>query len=349
MNKKSLGHSVSLTEYRRSGELSEALRAPGDSPVFLSLHIREEQDENYVQDMKRLCHILQDSGKRILADVSDESLEMFSVASFEELRDMLSLWALRIDYGVGINEICSLAEKMPVVLNASTTGDEDAQRIMAKGKEVYAMHNFYPRPETGLDEEYFHACNERLRKYGMKIMAFIPGDKVKRMPLRKGLPTLEKHRDQPPYVSFVDLSESGEVDQIFAGDPELSGKQEQMIQRYCDTGILAIPCTLNPDMACLYDQVFTCRIDTPSCLIRVQESRAFFKGKKILSENNQRRERGSITIDNENYLRYQGEVQIMRKDFPADENVNVIGHVQKEYMNLIDLVKRGGKFVFVHE
>ena len=51
-------------------------------------------------------------------------------------------------------------------------------------------------------------------------------------------------------------------------------------------------------------------------------------------------------MDNENYLRYEGEVMIMRQDYPKDERVNVIGMVRNEYIPVMDLIRRGSKFVF---
>ena len=59
------------------------------------------------------------------------------------------------------------------------------------------------------------------------------------------------------------------------------------------------------------------------------------------------RARGSITIDNKDYLRYSGEVQIMKDDHPMCERVNVIGKVDGDYIKLIDLVKRNGKLKLI--
>ena len=101
-----------------------------------------------------------------------------------------------------------------------------------------------------------------------------------------------------------------------------------------------------------YDRVFTCRIDSPSWLVRAEESRTYagVSGRKEAPDPDVRkRVRGSITMDNEKYLRYCGEVQLIRKDLPADERVNVIGHVEKEYLDLLDLIERGHRFVLKRE
>ena len=55
--------------------------------------------------------------------------------------------------------------------------------------------------------------------------------------------------------------------------------------------------------------------------------------------------RGSITLDNDGYGRYSGEVQLVRSDLPADSRVNVVGQVEMPWILLADCVRNGGKFV----
>lgn len=346
-----LGHSVYLTEYKSTGRLPAAVKAAGGSPVFLSLHISEEYGENYASEIKKLCDKLHACKCRILADVSKDTLQQFHVDDFTQLSDMLGLWALRIDYGLSKNEIISLAEKMPVVLNASTTSYEDAMEIASAGKEVYAMHNFYPRVDTGLDREYLKQTTDMLHQAGMKVMAFIPGDLTKRGPIYEGLPTLECHRHMSPYLSYLDLVINFHMDVVFAADPELSSKEETLIRKYTQENIITVPCLLDEKYSSLYGKVFHNRIDSPSWLIRFQESRQYAsQGKeKIAPESTARRVRGTITIDNELYQRYCGEVQMIVKDLPADHRVNIAGRVQREYLDAVDLIRRGEKLVLVHE
>lgn len=48
-----------------------------------------------------------------------------------------------------------------------------------------------------------------------------------------------------------------------------------------------------------------------------------------------------ITMDNDLYGRYRGEVQITLNDLPADERVNVIGKVIPEDILLLSFIKPG--------
>lgn len=92
-------------------------------------------------------------------------------------------------------------------------------------------------------------------------------------------------------------------------------------------------------------------MDSPGRLIRFQESRGFgYQDEtEIRPENNTCRIKGSITIDNSNYSRYCGELQIIREDLSCDERVNVIGNVKPEYIEVIDRITRGKRFRLVVE
>ena len=57
---------------------------------------------------------------------------------------------------------------------------------------------------------------------------------------------------------------------------------------------------------------------------------------------------GSITMNNNGYGRYRGEVQITLCDLPADERVNVIGQVVEEDWLLLSYLKPGQKVKLVH-
>ena len=342
-----LGYSLYLSTFAAQ---CPALRGLADSgaPVFLSLHISEEFDASFCARAEEACHALADMGYRIIADVSVKTVAQFGCTDLTELAEKLQLWALRIDYGFSVSEIQAMAEKMPIVLNASTTTVEDARAIAAKGGCIMAMHNFYPRPETGLDEDYFREITESLRQAGLKVLAFIPGDTQKRGPVFEGLPTLESHRHILPSAAFADLALNYGLEAIFVGDPGISRTEIDRIDRFCREGILSIPCEIQEDWQYLYDQVFTCRMDSPKRLVRFQESRTYScQGPTTEPANCVPRTRGSLTIDNLRYGRYSGEIMLIRSDLPADDRVNVIGHVPENALLLLDLIGRGRKFTLV--
>ena len=343
----SLGYSLYLSSYAAQcsalGGCSNT-----DTAVFLSLHISEEFGDDYCCRAEEICHRLADKGCRIIADVSVKTLQQFGCEDLVALAQKLRLWALRIDYGFSKEEIFAMAKRMPVVLNASTTTAEDAAEIAAGGGRIFAMHNFYPRPETGLDEEFLLQSTRALQAAGLEVLAFIPGDTLKRGPLFEGLPTLEVHRNVLPSAAFVDLSQHYGLDGIFLADPGISEAEAMRIQRYCEEGIISLPVQLEDGYEHLYDEVFTCRADSPKALVRLAESRTYScQGELVQPGNCAQRKRGSITIDNCLYGRYSGEMMVIRQDLPADPRVNVIGAVAENAYLLMDNIRRGQKFTFV--
>ena len=342
-----LGYSLYLSTFAAQCPALRGQAGTG-APVFLSLHISEEFDDTFCARAGKTCHALADMGFRIIADVSVKTVKQFGCADLTELAEKLRLWALRIDYGFSRQEIEAMAEKMPIVLNASTTTGEDAAAIAAKGNPVMAMHNFYPRPETGLDEEFLRETTKNLRKAGLKVLAFIPGDTQKRGPVFEGLPTLEAHRKVLPSAAFADLVLNYGLEEIFVGDPGLSEKETERIHRFCREGILSIPCQIHENWHHLYDQVFTCRVDSPKWLVRFQESRVYSCQGQITEPCNcLQRTEGSLTIDNIRYGRYSGEIMLTRSCLPADDRVNVIGQVPENARLLLNLIGRGTKFTLV--
>ena len=341
------GYSLYLSTFAAQ---CSALRGPADigAPVFLSLHISEEFDDSFCRRAEEACHALAGMGYRIIADVSVKTVAQFGCADLTELAKKLGLWALRIDYGFSRREIETMAEKIPIVLNASTTTAEDARAIAAKGSCVMAMHNFYPRPETGLDEDYLRETTGRLQQAGLKVLAFIPGDAKKRGPVFEGLPTLEAHRNVLPSAAFADLALGYGMDGIFVGDPGISQKERSRIERFCREGILSIPCEIRESWHHLYDRVFTCRMDSPKWLVRFQESRVYScQGQSTEPCNCVDRTLGALTIDNIGYGRYSGEIMLIRTDLKADPRVNVIGHVPENALLLLEHIRRGSKCTLV--
>ena len=138
------------------------------------------------------------------------------------------------------------------------------------------------------------------------------------------------------------------LDGIFAGDPEVSTREQDYIRHFCTTGELCLPVALRPGYETLYDRTFTCRPDSPKGLVRYQESRLYSCfGSTVQPDNCVERRRRCVTMDNIGYGRYSGEIQLMRADLPADEKVNVIGEVPAEYDLLLDCIKRGKTFRMV--
>ena len=311
---------------------------------FTSFHIAEEFNDEFAGKAAELLRQIKANGREVIVDMSPRGLEALGFESLKDFVQEFSVDYIRFDFGFTEEEIIEASEYCGVAVNASTADAEFLSQL--KGK-VLAIHNYYPRPETGLDSGYFRQKNKDIRSRGIKIGAYIAGDENLRGPLYEGLPTLEMHRHQKPYVQFEQLRR--EVDYVIVGDGGLSEREAELICKAKEDGILRLPCILDDRYEYLYDQVLTNRPDSPNWLCRVMESRQYATfGQTVEPRNCAERTFGSITVDNERYLRYSGEIQIMKANLPQDDRVNVIGNIDEEYLPLLRHLTRGCRFMPVH-
>lgn len=305
--------------------------------LFTSLHIPEEDTSTKKQKIKQLLQMAEYAGLRVVIDVDKDSLQYLP-------QNISTKMTLRLDDGFSIQEIAQLSKSIPIALNASTIGKDTYYQLIEQGVDlthVEAWHNFYPRPETGLDKKWFQQKNHWLHSLGFTVQAFIPGDEQLRGPLEEGLPTLEDHRYQNLLASAIDLSRS-EVDKIFIADPKLSAKQRVIFHDYHRNQIMTLhyrPSTKNH----YFDQSrFTTRPDPARDVVRLVEGRKIMKS-PINAEHSIPRAMGAITVDNQKYGRYNGELQICKTSLPFDEKVNVIGNIIKDELPLIKQISENQK------
>lgn len=346
----SIGYSLYLSSFEMQKPMFEEIDGRGQF-VFTSLHLQEEMDDlkAYREQAKSALHWLKGKGFYIIADVSPITLEIFNAPTLNEFMTRLPVDCLRIDYGFSDDDILTLAKDYPVCFNASTVKKDFVLKLKALGTKIFACHNFYPRPETGLDEDMFREINEWLKELDFHIMAFIPG-KAKRKPIYEGLPTLERHRTLPSYVSFLDLVLKEGIDTVLVGDLTIDHQDRLWIEQYLSHQTICLPVHFEPPYSHLYDQVFTVRPDSPFSNIRLTESRLMNWDEGLLKPYHQTdRPVGTITVDNVNYGRYRGEIQIVRVDRPRDERVNVIGHVDPNYLDLLPIIPNRSKIRFVRK
>lgn len=339
-----IGLSVYISTFDQQKEMLKN-RIGSEGFVFTSFHILEEVDEAYPDKAVQMCDWLHENRFSIIADVSPKTLEYFNEQDLVSFAKKMHIDVLRLDYGFTDDQIKVISEEFPLVYNASTM---DMGALITTGQQIYVMHNFYPRPETGLDEKLFRSINDKLLNDSVEIMAFIPGDEEKRAPIKAGLPTVETHRNLPPYLAYLDMVQNHKIDHVFIGDVRVSERQLELIEAYQKSGIIQIPVQLIEQYMSLDQQTFTIRIDSPQGLMRLQESRGYADaGTAIEPKNCHSRMRGMITIDNLHYQRYSGEIQILRGDYPEDWRVNVIGEVDHAYLSIVDMIKNGDQIQFI--
>ncbi|EPY7704684.1 DUF871 domain-containing protein [Bacillus paranthracis] len=346
-----IGVSIYLAKERvkKQEEWLKVAKENGFSSIFTSLHIPEDDPGTYKKLIQMLGKQALENNMELMVDVSPKSLHHLGM-TYENVEDLLDwgITGLRMDYGIAPKEIARVSHKMKVALNASTITDSFWKELITEKirvENVEAWHNFYPRPETGLAKSFLQKQNQYLHECGIKTMAFIPGDGEKRGPLYEGLPTLEKHRNMRPLEAYLELVQDCGVDKVLIGD--ISGSVES-VQEIASASRGIIPLRYksfitDKEVLKIVERVHTNRLDPARDVIRSVESRE--EHKVILQPMHTiTRKKGSITIDNELYGRYAGEMQVAIHDLPADEKVNVVGMVVEEDISLLPYVGAGKMF-----
>jgi len=307
----------------------------GIMEVFTSLHI-PEADSNVYKEAEEILLKAKQLGMTVTADISKHYIDRIDVRKY-------NIHALRLDFGFTVSEIAALSRDTAfrIQLNASTVSDKYLDALIHNGADMNNMevcHNYYPRRDTGMAYELFMERNKCFREHGMKIAAFIPLQFQRRGPLHEGLPTLECHRDIRPVISAQHLLHSG-VDTVYVGDA-FAAEEELKSIAGIKKAVYSIPLRLfepGEGEIQILSGLHTNRMDPGEYVIRSQEAR-LKPHEKILQRNTVKRKRYNVTIDNEGYLRYEGELQ-------ADERVNVAGDASEAEL-LIEMIKPGDTFEF---
>ncbi|GAA4723318.1 MupG family TIM beta-alpha barrel fold protein [Brevibacillus fulvus] len=330
---------IGISFYLRDANAADRLRHAGRLGVkaaFTSLHIPEESGD-LVEHAKQLLALAHSLGIAVYADVSRSTLGHLGIGTFEQLTE-LGVAGLRLDDEFALETTVRLAKTFRIALNASTVFATELRSLLDSGlqpEQLIGWHNFYPRRETGLDDQFFRKQTELFRSCGIPVAAFVPGAGEKRGPLFEGLPTLERHRTADPYAAAVELWRGG-VDTVYIGDPDPGEGVLERMTAFQQTGRLVL--RIYSDT--LGSGEYRLRPDLGRDVLRFMDTRSAVP---IPPQETLARPRGTLTRDNELYGRYCGELQIARTDLPADERVNVVGRVCPADLPLLDLLEPGAK------
>lgn len=317
--------------------------------IFTSIHIPEDDDSKYLARLQKLGKFAKENKMELMVDISGNALQKLGF-TYEDVTPLqeIGLTGIRMDYGISMEMIAQISRKMDVALNASTITKHDLDQLKkyeADFNKMEAWHNYYPRPETGLAKEHFCSQNKWLKQAGFTVMSFVPGDGNKRGPLYKGLPTLEKQRDVHPLAAALELMKDCFVDKIYIGDPGIEESTLEQFKLYLQKKTLKFHAIPEQKSSYLhrFDGIHINRVDDARDVIRSAESR-MQEVTRIEKEITGERPVGSITIDNEKYGRYMGEMQITKRDLSADEKVNVVGKIVKKDLSLLKYCEPGQTF-----
>ncbi len=324
----------------RNLEYLKKAKELGYEVVFSSAHINEAS--NSKDDFEKSIKYAKSLGLRLSLDISKPV--------FDKLPSLEDVYSLRLDYGFTEYEIVNLSKesKFLIELNASTITNDKFERMIENGlnlENVRVSFNYYPKRHTGNSIEFVSERTNYFHKYGIPVVAFIPSKIGFRPPMYEGLPTIEKHRSCSIAMAIEELKAIS-IDEIIFGDAYASEEElELLIEHNVDEFLIELKLVSElPDFykKCL-SNLFSVRIDSNDELIRLNGSEKY---QNIMPFNCIKRKAGDVTIDNKDFLRYQGEINIVEKDLEQDNRVNVIGKLNISNI-IIEKLKERRKIKFL--
>ena len=352
------------TSQEKNLSLLERAAARGITRLFTSLQIPETDAVVFRSELKTLLAKAKELQFDVIADISQAASSLLDSKESNPSELMkLGITTLRLDDGFSPEDAADLLLDTPglrIQLNASTVTQEYLEKMKAAGADmarVDALHNFYPRENTGLDVDFFLEQNSLLQRFGISAGAFAatvdPPDEPsaeerRRPPLFCGLPTLEDDRKLPTGLAIRHLAALG-ADSVFIGDGEPNDSELDALADVHADEILTLHAsvlTTDEEIKTFLQQNFTARQDKARDVVRALESRGIIKksGRAIRPMAPAPRPIGAVTLDNDTYPRYTGELEIVRRTLPADKRVNVIAQIDPEEIFLIETIRPGQKF-----
>ncbi len=334
---------------RRVVEQAAAQPAPdgGATLLFTSLHLPESAELDAFGDVLARFH--RESGVVYCADISPLTIERLG-AGIPDTAGLARLaeWGvsmLRIDFGFDAREIVEIAETsgLAIAVNASTADDVLLDALA--DIPLVGWHNYYPRPETGLTDDFYVSQSARFTDRGLPLFAFLPGESDLRAPLHLGLPTLEVQRHRNAWRNYLQLRRLTPEAVIVCAEGTLLPEHAAWIAHLETTGEVTLPLSGDASSSFLAGEARRLRVEDAAASFRLEGTRGTPRPERV--RNGDTRARGSLQMDLDALGRYAGEVHLMRDDLPLTGGQAWVGEIAGPYRGIVGELRPGMAVRFV--
>lgn len=304
----------------------------GYNEVFSSLHLPENNASDSLPRVVEFSRFVHGCGMELSLDISGREFARIlgTDNGVELLKQVRADW-IRLDYGfddAAVALVVKTAAPGGIMCNASVLDAQRADSMVRLCTELKvglrAHHNFYPRPETGLSMDFMCEKSKIFVDRGVPVTACVASLTQPRAPIKCGLPTVESQREMPCPSAAAQLRATCLISSILIGDPFADEGELSGVAAVCQAKPVVLRVRLSSgasdeEKRILFGGVHHSRPDRAEFSIRSQSSREMASfAVEIEPRFSAERKKYDITVDNLNYLRYSGEMQIVTHDLPAD-------------------------------
>lgn len=328
----------------------------GINAVFTSLNLPEADSDALLRDFPKMAEIAHRYGMKIMTDVSERTAVKFGI----DMHDLQAIKALgvdimRLDSGYTVAETAEATHNtigMEFALNATAWTAEDLaafSQMDVDATKIHFSYNYCPMRYTGMLPEQVREKNDLIHRYGFTVGGFIPSQTHKRIACSIGLPTLERHRDMDTYTAAREAVMLG-FDDLFFGD-DFASEEELRLICSVKSGpvIFRMRRLVEGDVI---DWLNGRELQQMQAGLAAIIRSDFCKPDSIYKGGYDGglvapRHAGDVCMCKSTLWRYAGEVQIVRMDLPADENIGIIGRLVEEDLPLLETFVRKDRFTIV--
>ncbi len=331
----------------------------GFKRVFTCLLSAEGSREEIKKDFHEIITTATKKGMEVVLDIAPSIFTKLNI-SYDDLSFFKELGAtgIRLDEGFdGLKEsqmtFNSLNLDIEINMSSGTKYVDNIISFAPDKNKLIGCHNFYPMEYSGLSLETFSYTSKQFRDLRIRSAAFVSSNSAKHgpWPVMDGLCTLEMHRKMPittqvKHLMMLDLVDDIIIANAFASEAELKSISE--LSNIIPLDIKFDKSATAIDKKIVLDELHFNRGDTSDYLIRSTQSRVKYKDEDFQPANIKKQiSKGSITIGNNNFGQYKGELHLVKKDH-LDEmgRKNIVAQIADHDLFLLDFIKPWSKFSF---
>jgi len=329
----------------------------GYKRIFTSLLELTGDSGQVVNNFKKVVQYASGLDMEVMVDINPKIFKQIGV-SYNDLSffNELGAYGIRLDMGFTGREEAEMTRnpyglKIEVNMSIGTSYIDNIMSFSPKADHLLGSHNFYPMRYSGLDEEFFKYCANQFRIHNIRTAAFVTSQigELGPWPVQDGLCTLEDHRDMNIASQVRHMMLTGLIDDIIIGNAYVS---EDELKAMADTWNETHP-TLNVELAedisgiegdIIENELHSYRGDRSAYMLRSGLPRFKYKDSDIPTHHCRAIKAGDITIGNNNFGQYKGELHIALKEMENPGHVNVVGHLTTESLQVLPYLRPWSKF-----
>lgn len=359
----------------------------GFTKIFTSIFSVPGTRKEVIDYFKNFTKIAHKYGMKVCGDANTDCLKKLGAdESHLEVINEMGIDILRMDmcymderdvtlinnhYGVGVEMSAGFISAIDAALDKG-----------ANPENLSVCHNFYPQTYTGADLESTMRINEHWKERKVKVAIFITSHLKEAhgpWPVHDGLVTVEEHRfmsvgDQVRHILAMDNVDEILFGNAFATEEEFKevadvmkevfihvepfkdyGEMLERILPHGDLKRLPLGIELEENVSDVEKEILYYNAhqvgEYINYMIRSRWTRIFYKKADIPLRKCDKEyfEKGDVLIVNNNLDYYKAEIQICMKPMKNDGQRNLIGHISKDALCILDLMKKGDIFCFSKE